>query len=74
MHEAAVAISEGKRVRRKAWPPAWWLRRARNWEAYVKDGRGYLGLVEFMQFEGRAYSDWGPDLADLCAEDWEVVL
>ena len=73
IYEASLELQKGHRVRRKGWIGSW-LQRAREWELFVEDGQGRLGLVEWAQFNGRICGNWCPDLADLCADDWEVVL
>ena len=72
IYEASTEIQKGRRVRRKGWADAW-LQRARDWELFVEDGQGRVGPVELLHFDGRICVNWCPDLADLCAEDWEVV-
>jgi hypothetical protein len=72
LHEAALELQKGHRVRRKCWTDSW-LERNRDWELFVNDGRGKLGPVGFAQFGGKVCPNWLPDLTDLCADDWEVV-
>lgn len=59
--EAAQAMSEGKKIRRKAWS------QGKQW--IQDDCIWYQGTED----SSPDYDDWMPSLADLLATDWEVM-